>query len=82
MVAVRHCIGSLPVIVEMASEDGSERILASGGRNLTPAWSPDGRTVLFVSDREDGRFKLYAIDRAAKADPDEARRWCSTSRAA
>jgi hypothetical protein len=72
IVAVRQCIGSLPVIVEIASADGAERVLASGGRNLTPAWSPDGGTVLFVSDREDGRFKLYAVDRAAKGNPDAA----------
>jgi hypothetical protein len=65
--AVRQCVGSLPLIVEIAAADGAERVIASGGRNLTPTWSPDGQTVLFVSDREDGRFKLYAIDRTAKA---------------
>ena len=60
--AVRQCIGTLPVIVEIAPADGAERVLASGGRNVTPAWSPDGSAVLFASDREDGRFKLYAVE--------------------
>ncbi|MCU0249495.1 MAG: hypothetical protein MUE61_04760 [Vicinamibacterales bacterium] len=67
--AVRHCTGSLPLIVEIALADGAERVIASGGRNVTPAWSPDGRTVLFASDREDLRFKLYACDRTGGADP-------------
>jgi len=72
IVAVRQCAGSLPLIVEIAPADGAERAIASGGRNLTPTWSPDGRTVLFVSDREDRRFKLYAVDRTAQATPDAA----------
>ena len=58
------------MIVEIAAADGAERVLASGGRNVTPAWSPDGSAVLFASDREDGRFKLYAVSRAGDAPPD------------
>ena len=69
IVAVRQCTGSLPLIVEIALADGAERVIASGGRNLTPTWSPDGRTVLFASDREDRRFKLYACDRTEGAAP-------------
>jgi hypothetical protein len=61
--AVRQCTGELPTIVEMSAADGHEQVVASGGRNVTPAWSRDGRVVLFASDREDGRFKLYAADR-------------------
>ena len=59
--AVRQCTGSLPTIVEIAADGGGERVLASGGRNLTPTWSPDGQVVLFVSDREGRRFKLYSV---------------------
>jgi len=72
IVAVRQCTGSLPLIVEIAVADGAERVIASGGRNLTPTWSPDGRTVLFASDREDRRFKLYAYDRNGDAASDGA----------
>ena len=68
--AVRQCSGALPVIVQIAATDGVERVLASGGRNVTPTWSPDGGAVLFASDREDGRFKLYAVGRATGAPPD------------
>jgi hypothetical protein len=67
--AVRQCIGELPAIVEIAAAGGAERVLAAGGRNVTPAWSRDGRAVLFASDREDGRFKLCAIDRTAATAP-------------
>jgi hypothetical protein len=70
--AVRQCTGALPLIVEVAAADGAERVLASGGRNVTPTWSPDGRAVLFASDREDGRFKLYSVERAADATPGAA----------
>src|SRR6266516_1795802 len=31
----------------------------------TPRWSPDGRTLAFLSDRlEDGRQQIYLLDRA------------------
>jgi Tol biopolymer transport system component len=62
--AVRQCPGSLPAIVEIAAADGAERVVAEGARNVTPTWSPDGAAVLFASDREDGRFKLFAAGRA------------------
>jgi hypothetical protein len=64
LAAVRHCPGSLPVIVRITLADGVESVVASGGRNVTPAWSPDGRTVIFASDRDGGRFRLYAADAA------------------
>jgi hypothetical protein len=65
--AVRQCTGSPPTIVELAADGGGERLLASGGRNLTPTWSPDGKVVLFVSDREGRRFKLYSVGAAGTA---------------
>ncbi|MFO7694785.1 MAG: hypothetical protein R6V57_17010 [Vicinamibacterales bacterium] len=68
--AVRQCLGALPVIVEVSPAGGAERVIASGGRNVTPVWSPDGESVLFASDRADGRFKLYAVRRAVGAPPD------------
>ena len=67
--AVRQCVGSLPEIVEIAAADGTERVIASGGRNVTPTWLPGGRAVLFASDREDGRFKLFTLDRTDEAGP-------------
>jgi TolB protein len=35
------------------------------GEEMTPAWSPDGRTLVFTSNR-DGNFELYAIDRSGR----------------
>jgi hypothetical protein len=71
IVAVRQCTGSLPEIVGIEADGGGERTLVSGGRNLTPTWSPDGRLVLFASDREGRRFKLYAVRSTEAAAPDE-----------
>jgi TolB protein len=42
---------------------------------MTPAWSPDGRTLVFTSNR-DGNLELYAIDRTGRNE----RRLTSTPR--
>jgi hypothetical protein len=73
LAAVRHCPGSLPVIVRITPADGTESVVASGGRNITPAWAPDGRTVVFASDRGGDRFRLYAADAAPKTPAGEPR---------
>jgi dipeptidyl aminopeptidase/acylaminoacyl peptidase len=46
--------------------DGEPRAFTGGPRtDSSPRWSPDGRTLAFVSDRlEDGRSQIYLIDRA------------------
>jgi len=66
--AVRRCLGSLPAIIEFDVLDGAEREVAAGSaRNITPTWTPDGRAILFASDRQDRRFKLYAALSGASA---------------
>jgi Tol biopolymer transport system component len=45
------------------------------GEEMTPTWSPDGRTLVFTSNR-DGNLELYAIDRSGRNE----RRLTSTPR--
>ena len=41
---------------------GQSRRLTSGAhRDASPRWSPDGRTLAFISDREDDTSQLYTI---------------------
>jgi len=45
----------------LASDGSSESLLAqTGGVNESPAWTPDGRHIVFVSNRS-GTFDLWAI---------------------
>ncbi len=39
------------------------------GRDLSPAWCPDGRTIVFASDRDGGEFALYAVDVPETTEP-------------
>jgi Tol biopolymer transport system component len=45
------------------------------GEEMTPTWSPDGRTLVYSSNR-DGNLELYAIDRSGRNE----RRLTSTAR--
>ena len=57
-------IGSIaPSAIWTVALDGEEPTMVAGGDgslNTSPAWMPDGRTVLFVSDR-DGPRDVYAV---------------------
>ncbi len=58
---------------------GQSRRLTSGEkRDTSPRWSPDGRTLAFISDREDGVAQLYTI----APDGGEAQRRTLTRRGA
>ena len=67
--ASRQCPGSLPSIVVMDADGSNERLVSprSGARDVTPAWSPDGRTILFASDRQDRRFKIFGASGSSSA---------------
>ena len=49
----------------MITSDGSRlislNVVAQFEENV-PTWTPDGRRVAFISNREDDRFQVYAID--------------------
>jgi Tol biopolymer transport system component len=49
-------------IVVFDVADGRERVTASSARtrNISPTWLPDGRTILFASDRANRSFQIYA----------------------
>lgn len=49
---------------------GRSTTLVSGGSNGWPVWSPDGRYIAFVSDRDDPRGEVYVM----KADGTEVTR--------
>ena len=65
----RRRIGGPSEIVVLDPTTGAvERVLAtsSRGRNTTPVWSRDGRTVYFGSDR-DGPFQIYSAEMTSGA---------------
>jgi hypothetical protein len=53
--------GDYDVYVINADGSGSIRLTDSPAMDVEPAWSPDGRTILFASDREDFRYSLYVV---------------------
>ena len=52
---------------------GDTRALTSAGRDGGARWSPDGRRLAFISQR-DGASQLYILDVAADGTPSEPRR--------
>lgn len=48
-------------IYTMDVDGGSVRRLTSKGRNIEPAWSPDGSKIAFTSNR-DGAYVLHVMD--------------------
>ncbi|HEU5344769.1 MAG TPA: hypothetical protein VFU60_10515, partial [Ktedonobacterales bacterium] len=61
------------------ARSGEQRQLTSGAkRDSSPRWSPDGRTLAFISDREDETAQLYLLP----LDGGDARRLTLTRRGA
>ncbi len=61
-------IGNIaPSAIWVASVDGGEvtQVISRTGVNQSPVWSPDGRRLMFVSDR-DGARDIYSVE----LDPD------------
>ncbi|MDO8834280.1 MAG: hypothetical protein Q7V01_01735, partial [Vicinamibacterales bacterium] len=62
LAAVIHCLGELPAIVLADPSTGAlDRVAPhENARDITPAWTPDGRWILFASDRAGGTYRIYA----------------------
>lgn len=53
----RH--GPFNIFIQNAAETGSANLLVGGGSNdVTPVWSPDGKQLVFASER-DGDFEIF-----------------------
>jgi len=70
LAAVVHCVGELPDIVVYDADlrDGARVAPDPAAHDVTPAWTPDSRWVLFASDRQAGHHRILA---AAVADADQ-----------
>jgi TolB protein len=57
--------GGAPQIYRVATSGGSaERVTFTGGYNISPTLSPDGRWLAYIS-RVSGAFKLHVMDLGA-----------------
>lgn len=63
LAAERFLPGGPSEIVVLDPGSGASRVAvtAARGRNLTPAWLADGRSLLFASDREGGAFRVLSV---------------------
>ena len=54
--------GNEEIYLANADGTGARRLTTNPGRDLHPYFSPDGRTLLYNSQRAGGAFDIYAID--------------------
>ena len=45
-------------------EKGQSRQYTSGGKDSMPRWSPNGRSLAFLSKRDDGKVRIFVLDAA------------------
>jgi hypothetical protein len=66
LAAERRLPHGLSEIVVVDADTHAVRVVATSpsGRNVTPAWTPDGRALIFASDRA-GVFDLYRVTNVA-----------------
>lgn len=77
--AVRWTLGGLTSIVVMDTTGVIQHVLASDRSvNAMPAWTPDGRSIVFASDRQ-GTMQLWSVDVPGAGRNVEPRRLSSAS---
>ena len=54
-------VGPIPILVAAGRGGHAERVTFSGSYNISPALSPDGRWLAYIS-RVGGAFKLHVMD--------------------
>ncbi|HEV2146483.1 MAG TPA: hypothetical protein VGR37_03615 [Longimicrobiaceae bacterium] len=59
-IAYHTRIGGSPQLAVVDAAGGRPRVLTNRGRNEDPSWAPDGRHLVFASDRDGGG--LFVID--------------------
>ena len=53
--------GQLEIFVAAADGSGERSLLGSPGTDYDPAWAPDGKSIVFTSDRN-GSGDLYRVN--------------------
>ena len=63
---VRGTIGmskpSIDIYVLNVDGSGLAKLTQDSGANGSPTWSPDGKQIAFVSDRDDGKSKIWIMN--------------------
>ncbi len=67
------CTTSGEIYVASSDGSGARRLTTSNANDHSPAWSPDGRSIAFVSDRSDPELHDYELH-VMRTDGSELRR--------
>lgn len=59
--------GRLKLFVRDLASGASQQITDGSSDDFSPAWSPDGASLVFASNREKGNVDLYVLDLATRA---------------
>lgn len=59
---IRHDGHSEIVVVDVSSLDVRTVVSSASHRDVSPAWMPDGRSLLFASDRAGGPLNLFSVE--------------------
>ncbi len=54
--------GNSELYVMDAGGGNQRRLTNHRGKDLSPTWSPDGKKIAFVSDRNEGSFQIWVMD--------------------